>query len=81
MGDALLSFLKSHPFWAVFIVIFAVLPIVGLILPIFRKFIGRRGLEQTPSAFEFHQEDHIESGLENTDKNATDESERPQKEA
>jgi hypothetical protein len=53
MGDNLFGFLKSHPLWAVLIILFAVLPIIGLILPLFRKAFGRHGYEQTPSPFEF----------------------------
>jgi hypothetical protein len=53
MGDSLFGFLKSHPLWAVLIILFAILPVIGLILPLFRKAFGRRGVEQSPSPFEF----------------------------
>jgi hypothetical protein len=49
MSDSLLSFLKDHPFWAVCIIVFAVLPMVGAVLHIVLKGLGRRGIDNTTS--------------------------------
>ncbi len=43
--NSLLNFFKSNPFWAVFIIIFMVLPIVGAVIHILLKAFGRRGLD------------------------------------
>lgn len=80
MGDSLFGFLKSHPLWAVLIILFAILPIIGLILPLFRKAFGRRGFEQTPSPFEFSS-DSGQGNSEQVNNPANDKDEAPSKEA
>ena len=45
--NSLLNFLKSNPFWAVLIIIFMVLPIIGAIVHIVLKAVGRKGLDYT----------------------------------
>jgi hypothetical protein len=57
MGDSLFKFFQSHPLWAALIILFAVLPVIGLILPIFRKAFGSKGHEKDPSALEFNPDD------------------------
>jgi hypothetical protein len=47
MSDGLLQFWKSHPFWTIFIIIFAILPIGGAIVHIILKAFGRKGLDNT----------------------------------
>jgi hypothetical protein len=47
MSDSLLSFFNSHPFWAVFIIVFMVLPIIGAVAHIVLKAMGRRGIDNT----------------------------------
>ena len=49
MSTSLLEFLKSHPFWAIFLIIFAILPIGGAIVHIVLKAFGRRGLDGVSS--------------------------------
>jgi hypothetical protein len=80
MGDNLFGFLKGHPLWAALIIIFAVLPIIGLILPLFRKAFGRRGFEQSPSPFEFSS-DSGQGDSEHDNNPANDKDEPPSKEA
>jgi hypothetical protein len=41
--------LKSNPFWAVFIIVFMILPIVGAVIHILLKAFGRRGLDNAPT--------------------------------
>jgi hypothetical protein len=45
MSTSLLDFLKNHPFWALFLILFMALPIVGAIVHILLKAFGRRGLD------------------------------------
>jgi len=66
---------------AIFIIIFAILPIIGLVMPIFRKAFGRRGMDQAPSAFEFQPDDNLDDIHRDDDKNRSDKSEKPSKEA
>ncbi len=49
MSDSLMDFLKTNPFWAVFIIVFMILPIVGAVIHILLKAFGHRGLDNTPS--------------------------------
>ena len=72
MGDNLFKFLKNNPLWAILVIFFAVLPIIGLILPLFRRAFGSRGHEKNPSPLEFNSgqdtpliDEKIESKSEN----------------
>ena len=47
--NSLLNFFKNNPFWAVFIIMFMVLPIVGAVIHILLKAFGKRGLDNEPS--------------------------------
>jgi hypothetical protein len=41
--------MKEHPFWAIIIVLFAILPIVGAVVHILLKAFGRRGIDNEPT--------------------------------
>lgn len=58
--NSLLNFFKSNPFWAVFIIIFMVLPIVGAVIHILLKAFGRRGLDNQPDTPAESHEDGTE---------------------
>ena len=48
MSENLIEFFKSHPFWASLIIILMVLPIIGAVIHIILKALGRRGLDNAP---------------------------------
>ena len=52
MSNNLVSFFQAHPFWAIFIIVFMVLPIIGAVVHIILKAMGRKGLDNTPPAGE-----------------------------
>jgi hypothetical protein len=47
MSESLLQFWKSNPIWAIIIVVFTVLPIIGAVVHILLKAFGRKGLDNT----------------------------------
>jgi ABC-type uncharacterized transport system permease subunit len=49
VSESLLKFLESHPFWAVFVIIFMILPIMGAVVHIILKAFGHRGLDNMSS--------------------------------
>jgi hypothetical protein len=60
LDGSFLEFFKKNPFWASFIIIFAVLPIVGAVVHILLKAFGRKGLDNTnPLSPEDDQVDQI----------------------
>jgi len=81
MGDNLFGFLKKHPLWAVLLILFAILPIIGLILPLFRKAFGRHGVEQTPSPLEFNPGNGSKQTADDHTKLLENKDEEPSKEA
>ena len=50
MGETFGNFLAEHPFWAVFIAIFMILPMIGAIIHIILKAMGKRGIDNSPPA-------------------------------
>ncbi len=50
MSESLLQFLKEQPFWAIFIAVFMVLPMIGAVLHIVLKALGRKGIDNSPPA-------------------------------
>lgn len=50
MSESLFQFLKEHPFWAIFIIVFMVLPMIGAVLHIVLKALGRKGIDNSPPA-------------------------------
>ena len=52
MSDNLVSFFKIHPFWAIFIILFMALPIVGAVVHIILKALGRKGIDFAPPSDE-----------------------------
>lgn len=50
MTDNLVNFFKAHPFWAIFIILFMILPIIGAVVHIILKALGRKGINNTPPA-------------------------------
>lgn len=47
MADNLIEFFRTHPFWAGFIILFAILPIAGLVAQIILRAMGKRGIDNT----------------------------------
>lgn len=45
MSDELLHFFSAHPFWAILIIVFMALPIMGAVLHIVLKAFGRKGID------------------------------------
>jgi hypothetical protein len=45
VSESLLQFFKTNPFWAAIIIIFAILPIIGAVVHIILKALGRRGID------------------------------------
>ncbi len=60
--NSLLDFLRSNPFWAVFIIIFMVLPIAGAVIHILLKAFGHRGIDNTPTLPEEPDEEESNKG-------------------
>jgi hypothetical protein len=48
MGDSFGQFLSDHPFWAIFIAVFMILPMIGAVIHIVLKALGRRGIDNSP---------------------------------
>ena len=48
MSESLFQFLEKHPFWAIFIIVFMVLPMIGAVLHIVLKALGRKGIDNSP---------------------------------
>jgi hypothetical protein len=48
MTDSLFRFFGEHPFWAVFIAVFMILPMIGAVLHIVLKALGRKGIDNSP---------------------------------
>ncbi len=48
MSDSLFQFFREHPFWAVFIAVFMILPMIGAVLHIVLKALGRKGIDDSP---------------------------------
>jgi len=63
----LLEFLKVHPFWAIFIIVFTVLPIMGAVTHVVLKALGRKGLDNTPARPESEERRKDESGSSDGD--------------
>jgi hypothetical protein len=61
--ESLIEFLKSHPFWAILIILFMALPIVGAFLHILLKAFGRRGIDNLPTLPETPPNDRGSNGL------------------
>jgi hypothetical protein len=47
MSDSLVQFFREHPFWAAFIAVFMVLPMIGAVLHIVLKALGRKGIDNS----------------------------------
>jgi hypothetical protein len=63
LDGSLLDFFKKNPFWAIFIIVFTILPIVGAVVHILLKAFGRRGLDTT---------DQLSLEDDKSDQNTTD---------
>lgn len=50
MSESLFQFFREQPFWAVFIAVFMVLPMIGAVLHIVLKALGRKGIDNSPPA-------------------------------
>lgn len=48
MGEYFTRFLGDHPFWAVFIAVFMILPMIGAVVHIVLKALGRKGIDSSP---------------------------------
>ena len=49
MSNGLLDFFKRHPFWAIFIIVFAILPMIGAITHVLLKAFGKKGIDNSPA--------------------------------
>jgi hypothetical protein len=61
MTKELLEFFKSHPLWGILLFVLMVLPILGAIIHIILKALGRPGLTPEPSPEIKSEEDETES--------------------
>lgn len=43
-----MKFLGDHPFWAIFIAVFMILPMIGAVIHIVLKALGRKGIDNSP---------------------------------
>ena len=48
MGESFFKFLGEHPFWAIFIAVFMILPMIGAVVHIVLKALGRKGIDNSP---------------------------------
>jgi len=45
--EPLVKFLEEHPFWAAFLFVFMVLPMIGAVVHIILKALGQKGIDNT----------------------------------
>ena len=45
--EPIIEFLKEHPFWAIFLFVFMVLPMIGAVVHIILKALGHKGIDNT----------------------------------
>ena len=50
MSESLFQFFREQPFWAIFIAVFMILPMIGAILHVVLKALGRKGIDNSPPA-------------------------------
>jgi hypothetical protein len=48
MGESFRQFFGEHPFLAIFIAVFMILPMIGAVIHIILKALGRRGIDNSP---------------------------------
>jgi hypothetical protein len=48
MSESLFNFFREYPLWAVFIAVFMILPMIGAVLHIVLKALGRKGIDNSP---------------------------------
>ncbi|UCE66525.1 MAG: hypothetical protein JSU85_00500 [Candidatus Zixiibacteriota bacterium] len=48
MGESFVRFFNDHPFLAVFIAVFMILPMIGAVIHIILKALGRKGIDNSP---------------------------------
>jgi len=54
MSESFLQFFSDHPFLGIFIAVFMILPMIGAVVHIILKALGRRGIDNSPpSKFDF----------------------------
>ncbi len=60
MSDSLIKFFQKYPFWAILIIIFMILPMIGAVVHIILKAMGKKGIDNTPldETSEPDEEDH-----------------------
>ena len=47
MGESFGEFFNQHPFLAIFIAVFMILPMIGAVIHIILKAIGRKGIDNS----------------------------------
>ncbi len=58
MSESFTQFFNEHPFLAIFIAVFMILPMIGAVIHIILKALGKKGIDNSPpwrldlSAFE-----------------------------
>lgn len=48
MSESFTGFFNEHPFLAIFIAVFMILPMIGAVIHIILKALGRRGIDNSP---------------------------------
>ncbi len=48
MSESLLQFFKEQPFWAIFIAVFMIIPMIGAVSHIVLKALGKKGIDNSP---------------------------------
>jgi|GEM_PF-2326856 len=48
MSESFIKFFNDYPFLAVFIAVFMILPMIGAVIHIILKALGRRGIDNSP---------------------------------
>jgi len=48
MSESFIRFFHDHPFLAIFIAVFMVLPMIGAVIHIILKALGRKGIDNSP---------------------------------
>jgi hypothetical protein len=48
MGESFGKFFNQHPFLAIFIAVFMILPMIGAVIHIVLKALGRKGIDNSP---------------------------------
>ncbi len=63
MSSSLVEFFKAHPFLGVFIIVFMVLPMIGAVVHIILKAMGKKGIDNSETDSEMPPPDDDDDSI------------------